>query len=427
MKKFFILYAFCMLSIFTLAQEIILIPQGKDQLFPDIKLVNKVLFQEVPFMDCFQYEYTPLMIAISKEDLEAISKLISEGANVNEWITNESPACPTSDPLLVGVFTGNKKIVSYLLEKGAVAKNNNQLWRLVVAKDLMEIADILIRHGIHPGTDALRRTVILNKPKFLKLILEKDKTISEKQKNEILGMLRKWTQDGFDEIIYLLDPNYKNLQRALKEKDLKTIKEIKTSAGMESIKYIFIRASETGNLPFIQTLFAANIGLQTEYKDCMGNTPLMLAVMNGYTDIVKFLLEKGANADIIVSFADLTSAVGNYELGPEYEYLGEIRTTAYTPLMKALEREDKTMVDLLLKYGAKDHLLVLFSTTMEGPTMYTTSAHINEKCSRHRHAYFVLYGGSRYPESDIEQPWEKECDFPTEYEVYRYFMDNFKP
>ncbi|MBQ2312831.1 MAG: hypothetical protein II183_01565, partial [Elusimicrobiaceae bacterium] len=122
-------------------------------------------------------------------------------------------------------------------------------------------------------------------------------------------------------------------------------------------------------------------------------------------------------ADVTASFFDYSECADKMEC----------YTTAYTALMKALERKDQAMIDLLLKYGAKDRLLILPGSTIEGPHLKTISAGINEKCSKHRHAYYYVYAGPGDPYPVIDESLEKDCDFPTELQVYHYFHDHFKP
>ena len=403
-----------LLNLSLVAQEIILLPQGKDQPFPDIKLVETALYS-IPFTDCMPCEDTPLMQTINKEDLEGISKLLQNGADINELPQKTVDYnCPCESPLSVGVSTGNKKIVSYLLEQGAKPKNST-VWGKVIEKNQKEIAELLLAHGIYPQMKDLRNMIVQDESDLLKTVLRKDKNISNQQKEEILKMAKDWLND---DVVSFLDPNYQRLKKALENKDTKKVKNIVISAGPNLARYMLLQFSAVGDLDAIKTLFSSEINLQTEYTDVWGNTPLMLAVMNEHLDIAQFLLEKGAQADVTVSFFDFTS--------PTIAE-GYLDATAYTALMKALERKDQTMVDLLIKYGAKDRLLILPGITMEGPHLRTISAGINKKCARHRKANYWLYGGPGYPYPVTEESWEKECDFPTESQVYHYFFDNFKP
>jgi ankyrin repeat protein len=59
-------------------------------------------------------------------------------------------------------------------------------------------------------------------------------------------------------------------------------------------------AARTGDLAAVQALIAKGAALET--KTAYGQTPLYLAAMNGREDVVRFLLEKGANPDVHDTF-----------------------------------------------------------------------------------------------------------------------------
>ena len=61
-----------------------------------------------------------------------------------------------------------------------------------------------------------------------------------------------------------------------------------------------LEASRTGDLAAVQALIAKGAALET--KTPYGQTPLYLAAMNGREDVVRFLLEKGANPDVHDTF-----------------------------------------------------------------------------------------------------------------------------
>ena len=99
-----------------IAQEIVLIPQGQGQVFPDIKLIQSTL-NSAPIRDCIYYpdSYTPLMKAIEKEDFDKIAELIKDGEDINKILSGGGENCPDYKPLLIGVLTGNKELISYLV------------------------------------------------------------------------------------------------------------------------------------------------------------------------------------------------------------------------------------------------------------------------------------------------------------------------
>jgi hypothetical protein len=61
-----------------------------------------------------------------------------------------------------------------------------------------------------------------------------------------------------------------------------------------------LEASRTGDLAAVQALIAKGAAIET--KTAYGQTPLYLAAMNGREEVVRYLLEKGANPDVHDTF-----------------------------------------------------------------------------------------------------------------------------
>ncbi|MCK4934447.1 MAG: ankyrin repeat domain-containing protein, partial [Simkaniaceae bacterium] len=89
------------------------------------------------------YGYTPLHVAIAKDNEAVVKLLISAGVNVNIQITG-----PEFSPLLYAVETGNNKLVPVLLEAGADIslvdiRGNSCLHSAVVSKNAEIVAVLL--------------------------------------------------------------------------------------------------------------------------------------------------------------------------------------------------------------------------------------------------------------------------------------------
>ena len=67
-----------------------------------------------------------------------------------------------------------------------------------------------------------------------------------------------------------------------------------------SVNEDLLEASRTGDLAAVQALIAKGAAIET--KTAYGQTPLYLAAMNGREEVVRYLLEKGANPDVHDTF-----------------------------------------------------------------------------------------------------------------------------
>jgi hypothetical protein len=70
--------------------------------------------------------------------------------------------------------------------------------------------------------------------------------------------------------------------------------------GAGDVNEDLLEASRVGDLSAVQALIGKGAALET--KTAYGQTPLYLAAMNGREEVVRFLLDKGANPDVRDSF-----------------------------------------------------------------------------------------------------------------------------
>jgi ankyrin repeat protein len=121
------------------------------------------------------------------------------------------------------------------------------------------------------------------------------------------------------------------------------------------------QAANDGDVKAVQA--AISDGADVNYMD--GETALMAAVHYGYTDVVKLLLEKGAdvnakttsgiNAMYIALVSDRTEVIklllsANVDVNAGVTIDGKV----YTPLAIAKQKGDTQIIELLEKAGAKE-------------------------------------------------------------------------
>ena len=102
----------------------------------------------------------------------------------------------------------------------------------------------------------------------------------------------------------------------------------------EEVKQLLFQSCKDGSLATVQQLLTQHesLGVQIDsLKDDNGNTALSIASENGHSNVVKLLLDKGSQVDIM-------------------------NTDGWTALMKASQSGYKDVVKLLLKHGAQVNL-----------------------------------------------------------------------
>lgn len=113
-----------------------------------------------------------------------------------------------------------------------------------------------------------------------------------------------------------------------------------------------LEAARTGDLAAVQALIAKGAAL--EAKTPYGQTPLYLAAMNGREDVVRFLLEKGANPDVHDTF--YKASMLDFVLQRKHYGVAKmlIRKTAANPdevLQSVAATGNAEMVQALLETG----------------------------------------------------------------------------
>ena len=155
------------------------------------------------------------------------------------------------------------------------------------------------------------------------------------------------------------------LERAVKSDDLKTVREIIKS----NPHLVNSSIDSSGNTPLYYVVKKGNIeivklllenGADPNTPDSAGETPLSLAVGYRHIEIVKLLLENGADPNIPDSkrrallyqtvqygFKEIAELLLTYGANPNAK-----GGSGFTPLHWAVQKNNPEMVDLLLNHGA---------------------------------------------------------------------------
>ncbi|MDF2964614.1 MAG: uncharacterized protein K0Q51_2 [Rickettsiaceae bacterium] len=321
---------------------------------------------------------TPLIIAVEKENLSIVQKLIKEGANVNIKSDNIKPVLYVTvannnvelvkelvengkgdvnvqadhkrTPLFIAAAKGNIAMVEYLVNKGAnidyagsIIDDNVQsvsALYIAVAKGYKDIVKFLVEKGANMNlkasddTTALTRAVQFEEFDIADYLIEKGagieaKTIFEaiKQGRENLavklitkgGDISVKDAKGNTPLFIALEKNMKDLAKLIIEKGADFT--LKNSEG----DTVLHKAVKYNMLESLELMLKAKAPLE---KDNAGNTPLHLAVKNNAVSMVKVLLDNGANVND-------TNAAG------------------LTPIKLAVNEKVINMTALLIKRGAK--------------------------------------------------------------------------
>lgn len=244
----------------------------------DLDMIRDLMGRGVPVDASGESGFTPLGMAASTGQVEAVRLLMEYGASPNfvgpHGIT----------PLIMAAAMGHTEMVSFLLEHGADvnARSNNSQTALheacgsekldMIARLVEAGADVLLEdsHKVSP----LQHAVYIGSTEMIKLLLRSDVSFCE--------------------------PN---------------------SPGMGAC----VAAVKQGNLDALEILFEHGASVESTVNSL---TLLHFAVYQAKTEMVKFLLDRGANAN---------------------EHSNSAR---YSPLMVACEREDLEIAGLLLERGA---------------------------------------------------------------------------
>lgn len=242
---------------------------------------------------------TPLHWASYRDDLEAADRLIRSGANVNA--ANDLGVTP----LWTACENGSSAMVRRLLEAGAnpnVALLNGETPLMVAARSgFAEIAEQLLAAGASTNTRATRAQTALmwaasrKHPGVVKVLLAHGADVHARSET--------WSQ-----MMAVPPHGHRENNRLIPH------------GGMTALLF----AARSGDLASAKLLVAA--GANVNDADASGITPAVFAAHSGFTDLVEFFLDKGADPNLAKA--------------------------GFTALHAAIMHRDRNMAAALLSHGA---------------------------------------------------------------------------
>ncbi|EFA11989.1 Tankyrase-like Protein [Tribolium castaneum] len=242
---------------------------------------------------------TPLMVAINAKKIDVIEYLIENGAEVNYKSSFECAPlhyaiykkCPLD---IVKLFINNNADVNLLARYSYFEIMKFTPISVSIKQNYFEAAKLLISSGADmclknsDGTTAV--------------------TLAQKHHTEILdyyftplgyaiftkriGQARKLLEDGAD--VYNKGASNKTpLVLAVEQGNLEAVKLLFEFGAALTMQSALLEAINVGNVEIINFFIENNVAINCKYRD--GITPLIRAVQKGNFEVVKILVESGAD------------------------------------------------------------------------------------------------------------------------------------
>ncbi|XP_037909760.1 ankyrin repeat and KH domain-containing protein mask isoform X3 [Hermetia illucens] len=304
-----------------------------------------------------QKECTPLMEAASAGHVDIIRLLISHNADVNAQ-------CATGNtPLMFACAGGHVEAVKELLKHGANVEDQNENGHTPLMEAAsaghVEVAKVLLEHGagINTHSNEFKESALtlacykghLNMVRFL-LQAGADQ---EHKTDEMHTALMEASMDGHVEVARLLLDS-----------------GAQVNMPTDSFESPLTLAACGGHVELATLLIER--GANIEEVNDEGYTPLMEAAREGHEDMVALLLSKGANINATTEETQETALTlaccGGFMEVAEFliKQGADLELGASTPLMEAAQEGHTDLVRYLLENGANVH-----AQTQTGDTALT--------------------------------------------------------
>ncbi|MBA8667837.1 ankyrin repeat domain-containing protein [Holosporaceae bacterium 'Namur'] len=336
---------------------------------------------------CRDYQYTPLLKASEKGYEDVVKLLLDIGCNYNDSNSYGHTA------VLLAAYNGHTNIVKLFLERGISVdwenKNGCTLLMAATIKSRMDVIKLLINKGVNinklskSGHTALSVAIESKNEEAVELLLENGADANKKSNNNFgfyeddpdlinvnssINDLVIYTpliiaiDTGLKEVVKLLikykaDINLKNasnntpLMHALicrKFEMASLIISCKEKLNCWDYTYdvaALVEAAGVGSLELTKKLLSAPInGINIDSRNIYNCTALSKAIMSKQLDMVKYLIENGADIEkpIIHKYID------NTPYGTRFIS----KVVSFSPLMEAAKVGSLSIMQVLIENGA---------------------------------------------------------------------------
>lgn len=374
--------------------------------------IKKLIYNGADVNSWNDESHTPLILACKMRSYEIAKLLIDYGASVSahgfSYIRpNNSYRVPNEEcmtPLAFASYYGSFETVQYLVEKGAVLNAvdvHSQKNALIKAceRRYFDIARYLVDKGIdinakfYSGWNALMLCIHYGETEMAKYLIDKGAEIN----SQTGKIFRRYSEE------VRLIPGTTPLMIASHHGNLDLVKyllikgadvNIKNEAGFNALKL----AMDKGHIDVISILKKHNardeattgdlvkyvvkndlVGVKNSLNNgaaidgiINGYTPLMIASEKGFIGLVRYLISKGANINVIASTTALIQAInfGHKEIakmlilkGADVNAYPSNFHFAGNAIFFAVKKKNLEIVKLLLKYAANVNVVNCNSTT----------------------------------------------------------------
>lgn len=296
--------------------------------------IHKISLERATLID--QFGGTALFVASAQGDLQIVEDLIKNGANVNQALKNdpkaEKPIYQGATPLTIAVQNGHTEVAKLLITNGADVNhiiNKTGATPLILAAQTgrIELAEFLIANGANinyvsrDGNNPIIRAAANGHLEMVKLLIANgadinyvspidENPITLAAKNGHLEIV-KYMAEQFGENLYLpIERRGKtlfdmSLQLATAGGHTEIVKYLedqrmeyeKQRAVYENANYYYaplITALQQKDLATIKSYIEQGVDAN-QVLDTSGYTVLSTAAYYGHLDVVKYLVEQGAN------------------------------------------------------------------------------------------------------------------------------------